>query len=136
MENIRASKDTEWVWITSQPKFIIDFLHNGEVLGALVQRTKKMCHESVLNDKVIELRGTTILHKLSQFPLNDDQMTSIMDILKIKEIDPSIKDANGHTFLELSPIVDKLSRRIYIAHDSWIKSLWKTPAGVNIILRI
>ena len=85
----------------------------------------KECVHSVLNDEILELEKTTILHKLSQCPLNDDQMTTIMDIIKTGQINPSAKDANGHTFLELSPIVDKLSRRIYIANDSWIKNLWR-----------
>ena len=134
MVHIRASKDVEWAWISSQPKFIIDFIHNGEVLGALFQRIDKLGYAytvlkehaySVLNDEVLELEKTTILHKLSQFPLNDDQMTSIMDIIKEGKINPSAKDANGHTFLELSPIEDKLSRRIYIANDFWIKDLWR-----------
>ena len=124
----------------SQPKFIIDFIHNGEVLGALFQRINKLGYAysvlkeqaySVLNDKVLELEKATILHKLSQFPLNDDQMTSIMDIIKTGKINPSAKDAKGYTFLELSPIVDKLSRRIYIANDSWIKNLWRVKKMKN-----
>ena len=87
MEHIRASKDVEWAWISSQPKFIIDFIYNGEVLGALFQRTNKMSFvysvlkervHSVLNDEILELEKTTILHKLSQCPLNDDQMTTIL----------------------------------------------------------
>ena len=75
MEHIRASKDVEWAWISSQPKFIIDFIHNGEVLGALFQRIDKLGYAySVLKeraysdlDKVFKLEKTTILHKLSQF---------------------------------------------------------------------
>ena len=75
MENIKTSKDEEWAWIKSEPTFIHDFIWNGEILGAVIQRTKKLGSQySLINAKLLESEGTTLLHKLSHHPLNKDQM--------------------------------------------------------------
>lgn len=114
------------MWVRSQPKFINDFIFNGEVLGALIQRVKTLeCIQySNLDSILIRMRGTTLLHKLSQYPLNDDQMTSIMDILQEEKIRPDTTDRNGYTFLELSPVEERLSIKIYAAPDAWTSVLW------------
>ena len=114
------------MWVRSQPKFINDFIINGEVLGALIQRVKTLewIQYSKLDSILIRMRGTTLLHKLSQYPLNDDQMTSIMDILQEEGIRPEAKDRNGYTFLELSPVEERLSIKIYAAPDAWTSVLW------------
>ena len=114
------------MWVRSQPKFINDFIIHGEVLGALIQRVKTLegIQFSKLDSILIRMRGTTLLHKLSQYPLNDDQMTSIMDILQEEGIRPDATDLYGYTFLELSPVEERLSIKIYAAPDPWTSVLW------------
>ena len=111
IESIKTSKDEQWIWIGSNPERINDYIWNGEVLSALLQRTVSLCIMNLLPSLEIE-GGTSLLHVLSYDPANEDQMSSLMDLFQ-EGFDPNKKDELGYTFLELRPAEAKLSVAIY-----------------------
>ena len=60
----------------------------------------------------------TILHLLSHEPDSPFHMTSILTMLQ-KGVHPHLKNFDGKTFLEMSPIKAKLSQRIQQAPNEW-----------------
>ena len=79
--------------------------------------------------------GNTILHQLSKDPLSDTQMDLVMTILEQKDFKPDVVNNDGKTFLELSPIHQKLLQRINTAPDDWaINTFFGFVANGNIFV--
>ena len=83
IEFIKESIYEQWTWATNQPEAILYFANHAEVLAAVLQRLKK--GHIVATKTILQQFGgeqNSILNYLALEPWNDDQIASILDVLK------------------------------------------------------
>ena len=123
IEYIKDTKDEQekWNWMHSTPDAILSFCDNQDVFLAILEIVKKYNFKLPTKFSASKkfLNKNSILHQVSTDPLSDTQMDIVMTILLQEDVRPDGKNSNGKTFLNLSPIFQKLLQRIQTATDEW-----------------
>ena len=137
IEYITDSLEDQWKWMRSNPNEILSFSDDGDIFTLVLKKAKQI--NAPMNKffgvSKIYSNGNTILHQLSKDPLSDTQMDLVMTILEQKDFKPDVKNNDGKTFLELSPIHQKLLQRINTAPDDWaINTFFGFVANGNIFV--
>ena len=107
-------------WIEKTPDAITFFSSDIDILVTLINKIQFLPFLHYLEFH----QSTTVLHLLSQAPLNELQMDLVMNFLG-KGAEPNHKNIDGKTFLDLSPIKARLSQRIETAPDDWCSSIFE-----------
>ena len=128
IEHIRDTEEEQdkWKWMHSTPNAILSFCDNQDVFLTILEKVKKF--NSPLPTKFSASKKfsneNTILHHLSKDPLSDKQMELLMIALQQEDVRPDDKNSDGKTFLDLSPIFQKLLQQIQTATDEWAIELF------------
>ena len=125
IEYITDSFEDQWKWMRSNPNEILSFSDDGDIFTLVLKKAKQI--NAPMNKFSASKRycnGNTMLHILSKDPLSDTQMDIVMTLLQQKDIQPDAKNKDGKTFLELSPIHQKLLQRINTAPDDWAMNIF------------
>ena len=128
-ENIKNSPLKQWHWTETQSWKIRLFCRSGEVFAAVLQKVMTECKtlEHLIRQKYPN--GNSILHCLSKDPLHENQIDMVMFLLHQNGINPSAKNMNGKTFLDLAAIHAKLLQQIQTASDDWVQKFFHTCAN-------
>ena len=137
IEYITDSLEDQWKWMRSNPNEILSFSDDGDIFTLVLKKAKQI--NAPMNKffgvSKIYSNGNTILHQLSKDPLSETQMDLVMKILEQKDFQPDVENNDGKTFLELSPIHQKLLQRINTAPDDWaINTFFGFVANGNIFV--
>ena len=123
IEHIRDTEEEQdkWKWMHSTPNAILSFCDNQDVFLAILEKVKKF--NAPLPTKFSASKKfsneNNILHHLSKDPLSDKQMELLMIALQQEDVRPDDKNSDGKTFLDLSPIFQKLLQQIQTSTDEW-----------------
>ena len=123
IEYIRDTEEEQdkWKWMHSTPNAILSFCDNQDVFLAILEKVQKF--NAPLPTKFSASKKfsneNTILHHLSKDPLSDKQMELLMIALQQEDVRPDDKNSDGKTFLDLSPIFQKLLQQIQTSTDEW-----------------
>ena len=128
IEYIRDTEEEQdkWKWMHSTPNAILSFSDNQDVFLAILEKVKKF--NAPLPTKFSASKKfsneNAILHHLSKDPLSDKQMELIMIALQQEDVRPDDKNSDRKTFLDLSPIFQKLLQQIQTSTDEWATELF------------
>ena len=128
IEYIRDTEEEQdkWKWMHSTPNSILSFCDNQDVFLAILEKVKKF--NAPLPTKFSASKKfsneNAILHHLSKDPLSDKQMELIMIALQQEDVRPDDKNSDRKTFLDLSPIFQKLLQQIQTSTDEWATELF------------
>ena len=137
IEYITDSLEDQWKWMRSNPNEILSFSDDGDIFTLVLKKAKQINApvNKFFGVSKIYSNGNTILHQLSKDPLSDTQMDLVMTILEQKDFKPDVENNDGKTFLELSPIHQKLLQRINTSPDDWaINTFFGFVANKNIFV--
>ena len=138
--------EDQWKWIESNPKARQYFLNKGiaferqfsktsQVSKTSLEELKKFAEPGELVAFLNKIKdfeflkqplyqGNTVLHFLSQAPLDEAQMSLVAHFLKMG-VKPGHKNESKMTFLNLSPIKSRLCQKIEQADDPWCSGIFE-----------
>ena len=118
LQFIETLDESQWELMKSKPNEIAYLSLDGEVFAAFLKKAIKE-FKTPLQHFVSQkyFNGNSLLHCLSKDPLTETQMEIIMYVLQEDTIKVDRKNEDNKTFLDISPVHNKLLQQIQISTD-------------------
>ena len=126
LQFIETLDESQWELMKSKPNEIAYLSLDGEVFAAFLKKVIKE-FKTPLQHFVAQkyFNGNSLLHCLSKDPLTETQMEIIMYVLQEDTIKVDGKNKDNKTFLDISPVHNKLLQQIQISTDKWAKKMFE-----------